>query len=138
LTNSIDRPDQPAVGRKALWTGRIIGVLAVLFLLMDGIMKLFKPAFVVEATTQLGYPESAIVGTGVVLLACTVLYIIPRTAILGAVLLTGYLGGAIATNVRAAQPLFNVVFPVIFGILVWGSLWLRDRRLQNLLPLAKD
>ncbi|HXJ44938.1 MAG TPA: DoxX family protein, partial [Bryobacteraceae bacterium] len=84
-----------------LWTGRILSAIAVLFCLMDGGMKLFKPPFVVAATVQLGYPESSIVGIGVILLACTALYAIPRTAILGAILLTGYLGGAVASNVRA-------------------------------------
>ena len=91
----------------------------------------------VEATKQLGYPESAIVGIGVVLLASTLLYLIPRTSILGAVLLTGYLGGAVASNVRAEQPLFNIVFPVIFAGIAWGGLWLRDSRLRRLLPLKQ-
>lgn len=100
-------------------------------------MKLAKPAVVVEATKQLGYPESTIVGIGVVLLACTLLYLIPRTAILGAVLLAGYLGGAVASNVRAGQPLFNIIFPVILATIAWGGLWLRDTRLQQLLPLKQ-
>jgi len=99
-------------------------------------MKLFKPPVVVESTLQLGYPESAIVGIGIILLACTILYLIPRSAILGAVLLTGYLGGAVATHVRVKGPWFNILFPVIFGCLVWGGLYLRDRRLQ--IVLAKD
>lgn len=109
--------------------------LPALFLLFDGAMKLFKPPFVVEATVKLGYPESTIVGIGVVLLVSTVLYLVPRTAILGAVLLTGYLGGAVATHVRVEAGLFDIVFPVFFGALLWGGLWLRDRRLQELLPL---
>ena len=121
------------ISTKRLWTGRILSGLAALFCLMDGGMKLFKPPMVVQATLQLGYPESAIVGIGVVLLACTILYLIPRTAILGAVLLTGYLGGAVATNVRVSGPLFNILFPVIFGCVVWGGLYLRDKRLQSLL-----
>lgn len=109
--------------------------MAALFLLLDGGMKLFKPAVVVEATRQLGYPESAIAGIGIVLLASTLLYLIPRTAILGAVLLTGYLGGAVATHVRVGGPFFNIIFPVVFGALLWGGLWLQDRRLRELLPL---
>src|SRR3981189_1301175 len=112
-----------AISKKTLWTGRIISAIPVLFLLMDGVMKLYKPRVVVEATVQLGYPESAIVGIGLVLLASTLLYLIPRTAILGAVLLTGYLGGAVATNVRVSGPFFNIIFPVVLGALLWGGLW---------------
>jgi hypothetical protein len=98
-------------------------------------MKLFKPPFVVQATVHLGYPESAIVGIGVALLVSTLLYLMPRTSIPGAVLLTGYLGGAVATNVRAEQPVFNIVFPVIFAGIAWGGLWLRDPRLERILAL---
>jgi len=126
---------QPTISNKRLWASRIMSGLPALFLLMDGGMKLFKPPFVVAATLQLGYPESAIVGIGVVLLISTLLYLIPRTAILGAILLTGYLGGAVATHVRVSAVLFNIIFPVFFGALLWGGLWLRDRRLQDLLPL---
>ena len=93
-----------SISNKQLWAGRILSGLPALFMLMDGGMKLYKPAVVVKATVQLGYPESAIVATGLVLLASTVLYLIPRTAILGAILSTGYLGGAVATNVRASTP----------------------------------
>ena len=124
-----------AISSQRLWTGRIMSGLPALFLLADGAMKLFKPTVVVEATVKLGYPESVIVGIGVVLLVSTVLYLVPRTAILGAVLLTGYLGGAVATQVRVEAGLFNIVFPAVFGALLWGGLWLRDRRLQELLPL---
>jgi hypothetical protein len=123
-----------AVTKKQLWAGRIIGALPALFLLVDGGMKLVKPAPVVEATVQLGYPESVIFGLGIVLLACTILYLVPRTSILGAILLTGYLGGAVATHVRIGNSLFSVFFPVILGVLVWGGLWLRDDRLRALLP----
>jgi DoxX-like family len=101
-------------------------------------MKLLKPPVVVQATLKLGYPESAIVGIGIALLAGTLLYLIPRTAILGAVLLTGYLGGAVATNVRVGAPVFNIVFPMIFSALLWGGLWLRDPRLRELLPLREQ
>jgi hypothetical protein len=121
--------------KKMLWTGRIISALPVLFLLMDGVMKLFKPRVVMEATVQLGYPESVIVGLGIVLITCTVLYIIPPTSVLGAILLTGYLGGAVATHVRVGEGLFPVLFPVIVGVLIWGGLWLRDERLRALIPL---
>src|SRR4051794_39778213 len=116
------------VSKGLLWTGRILSGLVVVFLLVDGVMKLFKPAAVVEATLQLGYPDSAIVGIGILLLVCTLLYVIPRTSVLGAVLLTGYLGGAVASQVRAGNGWFNVVFPVIFGAVLWGGLWVRDVR----------
>lgn len=128
-------PTDPKISTKRRWASRIMSGLPALFLLVDGGMKLFKPPVVVESTLQLGYPESAIVGIGVVLLISTILYLIPRTSVLGAILLTGYLGGAVATHVRVSAVLFNIVFPVIFGALLWGGLWLRDRRLQNLLPL---
>ena len=121
-----------AVGKPTLWTGRIISALPALFLLIDGIMKLVKPAVVVEATVQLGYPESVIVGLGAVLIACTILYLIPRTAVLGAILLTGYLGGAVATHVRVGGPVFPIIFPVILGAMLWGGLYLRDQRVRSL------
>jgi hypothetical protein len=96
---------------------------------------LVKPAIVVETTVQLGYPESVILGLGIVLLVCTVLYLIPRTSILGAILLTGYLGGAVATHVRVGEGLFPVLFPVFLGVLIWLGLYLRDDRLRTLIPL---
>ena len=122
---------------KILWGGYILSAIPVLFLLMDGIMKLFKPAFVVNGTVELGYSESVIVPLGMVLTACTVLYLIPRTAVLGAVLLTGYLGGAVATQVRVGAGAFPVLFPVIVGLFIWGGLYLRDKRVSDLLPLRK-
>jgi DoxX-like family len=115
-----------------LWAGRIISALPALFLLFDGIMKLVKPPFVVEATVQLGYPESVIAGLGVVLTACTILYLIPRTAVLGAILLTGYLGGAVATHVRVGGPWFSIIFPAILGAMLWGGLYFRDERVRSL------
>ena len=125
----------PTVSKKRLWAGRIISGLPVLFLLLDGIMKLIKPVVVVDTTVRLGYPESVILGLGIVLLLCTVVYIIPRTSVLGAILLTGYLGGAVATQVRVGAGLFPILFPVIIGVLIWGGLYLRDERLRTLLPL---
>jgi hypothetical protein len=87
---------------------------------------------------QLGFPESVIVGLGIVLLACVILYVIPGTSILGAILLTGYLGGAVASHVRVGDPLFShVLFPVYLGVLVWGGLFLREPRLRQLMPLGK-
>ena len=127
----------PSVSKGALWTGRILSALPALFLLLDAAMKLVKPAFVVEATVQLGFAEGVIVPLGLVLLACTVLYLVPPTAALGAILLTGYLGGAVATHVHAGHGPFQVLFPVVFGALLWGGLVLRDRRLRCLLPWAE-
>ena len=120
-----------------LWAGRIISGLVALFLLVDGVMKLVKAEVVVKSTLELGYPESVIVGLGVVLTACTVLYLIPRTSIFGAILLTGYLGGAVATHVRVGEGLFPVLFPVVFGGLIWGGLFLRDDRLRSLIPVRR-
>jgi hypothetical protein len=119
----------------AQWAGYIVSALPVLFLLMDGVMKLFKPALVVDATVKLGYQESVIIPLGIVLLICTVLYIVPLTSILGAILLTGYLGGAVATHVRAGEGAFPILFPVIMGVLIWAGLYLRDPRLCVLIPL---
>jgi len=124
--------DTHTSSRRTLWAGRVISALPALFLLIDGIMKLVKPPVVVEATVKLGYSETVIVGLGIVLLACTIIYLIPRTAVLGAILLAGYLGGAIATHVRVGDPLFTIIFPVILGTMIWGGLYLRDERLRSL------
>lgn len=123
--------------KEMIWTGRIMSWLPALFLLVDAVMKLIKPAPVVEATVGLGYPESVIVGLGIVLLASTILYLIPSTAILGAILLTGYLGGAVATHVRVRAGWFAILFPVVFGILLWGGLYFRDARMRVLLPVRQ-
>ena len=119
--------------KTTIWAGRIISVLAILFLAFDTIIKVLNLAPAVEATTQLGYPINLVVTIGMIELACLVIYAIPRTAVLGAILLTGYLGGAIATQVRAASPLFSVVFPIIIGALIWGGLFLRNERLRALM-----
>src|SRR5262245_9440408 len=125
---------QPApVSTKKLWAGIVISALPALFLLYDGVMKLVKPPIVVETTVQLGYPESVILGLGIVLTACTVIYVIPRTAVLGAILLTGYLGGAVATQVRAGNGPFPILFPVIVGALLWGGLFLREDQMSEYL-----
>jgi hypothetical protein len=115
--------------------GLVVSGLLTLFFLLDGVMKLVQPQQVVETTVRLGYQQSMIAGIGVTLLVSTLLYAFPRTSILGAILLTGYLGGAVATNVRAQVPVFNVIFTIVFGCLVWLGLWLRDRRLRSLLPV---
>ena len=124
--------------KAALWTGRVLSALPALFLLMDGGAKLFKPAPVVQATVELGYPENVIVGLGIVLLVGVTTYLIPRTAVLGAILLTGYLGGAVATHVRVGSSLFSLLFPVILGVMLWGGLFLRDARVRALVPFRND
>ncbi|GAA4302866.1 DoxX family protein [Compostibacter hankyongensis] len=114
-------------------TGWILSILAILFLLFDGVGKLAKPEAVIKGTTELGYPETVITGLGVVLLISTVLYALPRVSFLGAVLLTGYLGGAVATHVRVGNPLFShILFPVYLGLLIWIGLYLRNSHLRQL------
>jgi len=123
------------VSKGTLWAGRVISGLPALFFLVDGAMKLVKPAPVIEATVRLGYRESTIVPIGVVLIVCTILYLIPKTSVLGAILLTAYLGGAVATHVRAGEPVFSIVFAIVFGVLVWLGLYLRNPTLRLLVPL---
>jgi hypothetical protein len=121
------------------WVGYIVSGLAILFLLFDSIVKVLKLDMAVEGTVELGYPESTVVGIGLTALICTIIYMIPRTAVLGAVLLSGYLGGAIATHVRIGNPLFShVLFPVYLALLIWGGLYLRDRSLRLLIPLRRQ
>jgi len=125
---------QPGSTKKKTWTGRILSWLAVLFLLFDALAKIAKVPPVVEGSAQLGYPEGVISGIGGVLLVSTILYAIPRTSVLGSVLLTGYLGGAIATHVRVGNPLFShVLFPIYVAVMLWGGLYLRDRRVHGLI-----
>jgi hypothetical protein len=124
-------PAEP-VSKGARWGGYIMSALPVLILLASGVMKVLKPAKMVEGFVQSGWPESTLVPLGIVELTCTVIFLIPRTSVLGAILLTGYLGGATAASVRIGQPFY---FPVIVGVLVWGGLFLRDRRIRALIPL---
>lgn len=125
--------DTPLMSKRRLWSGRIISGLAVGFLLFDSIPKILALSWVVKASTALGFPANAITPIGLVLLLCTCLYCIPRTAILGAILLTGYLGGAVESNVHIGAPLFsNVLFPIYFAVFVWGGLALRDRRIWRI------
>lgn len=124
--------------QKRPWAGYILSGLPALFLLIDAVGKFVKPPAVVEGTQQLGYTESVILPLGIILLASTVIYLIPRTSILGAILLTGYLGGAAATHVRVGSPLFShILFPVYLGVLIWLGLYLRENRLRLLVPLRK-
>jgi hypothetical protein len=122
--------------RFALWGGRALSGFATLFLLFDASVKVLQLPMAVEATMQLGYPASVLIWLGLLQLACLVVYLIPRTAVLGAVLWTGYLGGAVATHVRVGNPLLGqVLFPVCVALLLWGGVWLRDERLRAVLPL---
>ena len=130
-------PAAGATSKRTIWVGWILGAVPVLMMAMSGFMKLMRNPQVLEAWgPKFGYPEGALIAIGVTELACAVLYAIPRTAVLGAILVTGYLGGATATHVRIGEPVF--VTPVILGILAWGGLFLRDPRLRALLPLRRD
>jgi hypothetical protein len=120
------------VSKKSLWAGRVISAIAALILLFGGIMKLLQPPSVLQGFAQLGYPRSTIPVVGILEVACSVVYLIPRTAVLGAILMTGVLGGAIASNVRIGSPVFAV--PLVLGVVVWGGLYLRDQRLRALIP----
>jgi hypothetical protein len=129
-----------APSKARLWTGRVLTTLTVLFLVMDIAFKFIRPipAQVMQSISQLGLQPASLNVIGILLLVCTILYLVPRTSVLGAVLLTGYLGGAISLHMRVGNPLFsNVLFPVYIGILLWAGLCLREPRLLVLLPLRK-
>jgi hypothetical protein len=126
------RMQSAAVSLSAPLAGRIVSGLAAVFIAIDGAMKLATPEPVVEAMAKLGYPDRLAVGIGILLLACLAVSLYPRTSILGAVLLTGFLGGAIASQVRIEAGLFPTIFPVILGAMMWGGLYLRDERLRAL------
>ena len=120
------------------WTGRVLSGLAAAFLIFDSVGKVLRVQPVIEGTISLGYPVSVIVPLGVTLLTCVLVYLVPRTAVLGALLLTGYLGGAVATHVRVGNPLLShALFPTYVAALLWGGLVLRDRRLRAFLPLRR-
>jgi len=120
------------VSPKILWTGRVLSALPVLMLAFSAVLKFAKPPAVMEGFTHLGYPASLALALGILELGCAILYAIPRTTVLGAILMTAYLGGATATHVRIGEPFY---IPVLLGVLVWGGLFLRDVRLRALLPL---
>jgi hypothetical protein len=125
---------RPRVSRAAFWTGWILSAIPVLMLLMSGTMKLMKVPPVVDGFKELGWPAEYAMGLGILEIACTLVYLIPQTSVLGAILMTGYLGGAIATHVRLGQ--FGTIVGIIgLGIVVWLGLYLRDRRLRALVPL---
>jgi len=119
------------------WVGRVLSALPVLFLLLDGVMKVLNVQPVVEASRLLGLPVELAPGVGVLLLACLAVYLLPHTAMLGAILLTGYLGGAVSLQLRVGAPVFSLVFPVILGVMLWGGLFLRSAQLRAIIPLRR-
>lgn len=126
------------VTRGSLWTGRVLSAIGVVFMLFDGIIHILKITPVVDAFAKLGYPLGTSRGLGVVELICVALYLVPRTSVFGAVLLTGYLGGAIAAQLRVGAPLFSTtLFPIYVALLLWGGLYLRDDRLRDVFPVRR-
>jgi len=145
-TNSSDRATSPhpaaavsvPTATKRRWAGRTMSGLAVAFLLFDSAMKLAMVQPVLDASERMGFPVDTARPIGVILLACVAIYLVPRTAVLGAVLLTGYLGGAIASHLRLGDPLLShTLFPIYFGVLVWGGLYLRDARVRTIVPWSE-
>jgi len=130
-------PENVKSGSGLLWTARILTGLAVLFLLFDAYGKLTSPSYVTEASVKLGIPLSQNFSIGVLLLLSTLVYAVPRTAVLGAVLLTGYLGGAVAIQMRAGSSTFETVFPLIFGVIVWAGVYLRNCALRKVFPVLR-
>lgn len=128
----------PSISKARLWTGRVLTAVMTLFLMFDGVTKVLQERHVMAASAEMGIAVSTIVWIGALLLACSALYVIPRTAVLGAMLLTAYLGGAVFANVIAKHPPFQCWFPVIFGVLVWAGLFLREPRLWQLAPIRND
>lgn len=123
---------------KMIWAGRIVSALPVLFLLFDGTIHIMRIPAVVAGFAQAGFPISTAVPLGIIEIVCIILYVIPRTSVLGAILLTGYLGGAVATNVRQQLPMLGYVLaPVYVAVFIWGGLWLRDNRVRSLIPLSR-
>lgn len=141
MTNSAEAASmQQAAGststsKAGIWTGRAISALVVLFMIFDGVTKVLRVPQVVQASQRLHLSMAQTVGIGIVLLICTAIYLMPRTAILGAILLTGYLGGATAIQLQAQSPAFENAFPVIFGVLVWAGIFFRDAQIRGLIPL---
>jgi hypothetical protein len=125
--------------RAAIWTGRVLSGIVILFMIFDASLKLVPLAAVTESMNELGYPPSAALARGlaVVILVCTALYALPRTAVLGAILLTGYMGGAMASHLRIGPLFSHILFGLYLGLMVWGGLYLRDRAIRALIPLRK-
>lgn len=134
--------EQPSSGVKtasmgSIWTGRVLSALTVVFMLFDAFGKFTAPSYVVQACTRLGIPTAQLFGIGLLLAISTIIYAIPRSAVLGAVLLTGYLGGAVAIQMRAGSPTFETVFPVLFGVVLWGGVYLRECGLRRVFPVKR-
>lgn len=121
--------------KKLIWTGRVLSAIPILLMVFSAVMKFLKPPAVVEGFAKYGYPESVITTIATLEILSCLVYLIPRTAVLGAILMTGYLGGATATNVRVGDP--SYIMTVLLGVFVWAGLFLRDARLRELLPLRK-
>ena len=133
-------PETGPVSKPARWTGRVLSGLVVVFLLFDGAIKLVPWPIVTETMDKMGYGSSEAMARslGIITIVCTVLYSVPPTSILGAILLTGYLGGAMASHVRIDSPLFtHTLFGFYLGVMVWGGLWLRDPELRRLIPFRR-
>ena len=137
MTGTATAATAAPVSRASTWASRILSAIFALFMTFDGVIHVMKPAPVVDSFKELGIPLGASLPVGVIELVCLALYLAPRTSVLGAILLTGHLGGAIAIQVRAAEVPFNIAFPAVFGVLMWLALWLRERRLQGLLPVMR-
>ncbi len=134
-TDSVRMGAEVSGAKWPLWTGRVLSTLSVLMLLLDAAGKFMMPVQVVQACQRLGFPVNLSPTLGVLLTLSTLLYALPRTAVLGAVLLTGYLGGAVAIHMRAGSPLFETVFPVLVAIVAWAGIYLRDCRLRKVFPI---
>lgn len=137
LRSRIDATPRPAP--LATYVGRACTALAVVFLAFDAVLKVLRLAPAVQGTVDLGYPAESVIWIGAIEMACLALYLVPRTSVLGALLLTGYLGGAVATHVRISSPLLtHVLFPVYVALLLWAGLYQREERLRRLVPLRRD
>ena len=118
--------------------GRVLSGIAIAFLTFDSVGKLFRVQPVIDGTVQLGYPTSIIIPLGIVLLSCVLIYAVPRTSVIGAMMLTGYLGGAVATHARVGNPLLShTLFPIYVAVIIWAGLVLRDAQLRILLPVRR-
>ena len=131
MATILSQPAPPS--KKAIWSGRIVSGLPVLLLVFSATLKFLRPAFMLQTFAHLGIPERLVFPLGVLELTCTIIYLIPRTSVLGAILLTGYLGGAVLTHLRVGEPVF---MPLIAGVLVWGGLFLLESRVRALIPFA--
>lgn len=126
------------VSTRRVWTGRVLSGLGALFMLFDGVIHILRITPVVDAFAQLGFPLGASRALGVIEIVCVAIYLLPATSVLGAILLTGYLGGAIATQVRVGAPLFSTtLFPIYVALFLWGGLYFRDERVRSLIPIRR-